>query len=164
MVRRARGSKKGPKQGELWHGYRRPIRRDGVFWLAVVTTVVALAVQNPWSGLDSTARWVLFVADVLLTALITFALIGVLAGTLRGFGEGWRSAERPGGAARPTPAPLPLPLRPRLRLPGPSPSPSPAQVDPVPDADRPLIGVELEKRARALGRAIGATQRKTRKP
>ena len=166
MVRRARGSSKGQKKGELWHGYRRPILRDGVFWLAGVITVVALAAQNAWSGLGSTTSWVLFVADVIVTVLITFALIGVLAGTMRGFGEGWRSAQPPDGSTRPATgdsptAPAAEPTA--ASAPGPAPRPKP-KADPVPDADRPVIGVELEKRARALGRAIGATQRKTRKP
>jgi len=129
----------------LWHGYRRPILRDGVLWLAVLTTVAALAAQNAWADLNTPLAWVLFVADVVLTILIVFALIGVLAGTVRGFGEGWRSAERPAGRAEPASKPKP-------------------QADPVPDADRPVIGIELEKKARALGRAIGATQRKARKP
>ena len=141
MARRARGSKKG----QLWHGYRRPILRDGAFWVAALVTVVALAAQNAWSGVDSGARWALLGADVIVTALISFALVGVLAGTVRGFGEGWRSAGRPD--ATPVAEAKPRP-----------------KVDPVPEAERPVIGVELEKKARALGRAIGATQRKARKP
>ena len=146
MAPRARGRKQGQTKGQLWHGYRRPIVRDGAFWLALVLTVVALAAQNAWSGLDDGLAWGLFAADVVVTALITFALLGVLAGTVRGFGEGWRSGERVIGRA--TPAPTPGPTKP----------------DPVPDTERPVIGLELEKKARALGRAIGATQRKSRKP
>ena len=142
---RARGANKG----QLWHGYRRPILRDGAFWLAVIIAVVALAAQNAFSGVDSTTAWVLLGADVLLTVVVTFALVAVLAGTARGFGEGWRSAEplrpKPKPAADPDAAVAPAP-------------------DPLAEADRPVIGVEIEKRARALGRAIGATQRKACKP
>ena len=163
MVRRARGSKKG----ELWHGYRRPILRDGVFWVAAVTTVIALAAQNAWADLNTTLAWVLFGADLFLTIVIVFALIGVLAGTLRGFGEGWRSAERPAGSARPGAVPdggaAPGAASDGATPTEPASKPKP-QADPVPDAERPVLGIELEKKARALGRAIAATQRKARKP
>ncbi len=154
MARSSRGSKKG----QLWRGYRRPILRDGAFWLAALVTVVALAAQNAWSGVDGGAQWALLIADVVVTTLITFALIGVLAGTLRGFGEGWRSAGRPDPVAAPAGA------SDEASDPGAKPASKPKPtVDPVPEAERPVIGVELEKKARALGRAIGASQRKARK-
>lgn len=141
--------KRGSNKGELWHGYRRPILRDGAFWLAAVITFVALAAQNVFSGGHrDTTRWVLLGVAVAVTIVITFAVVGVLAGTVRGFGEGWRAAELP----RPKPKAEPAP--------GPGATPAP---DPRDEADRPVIGVEIEKRARALGRAIGATQRRARK-
>ncbi len=155
---RSRSSEKG----QLWHGYRRPILRDGAFWLSAVITLVALAAQNAWSGVGSAPAWILLVADVLVTAMITFALVGVLAGTARGFGEGWRAAESPTSQPRQPPAPAPAPST-TTSAEKPAPAAARPKADPTPDADRPVIGVELEKKARALGRAIGATQRKARK-
>ena len=91
MARRARSTEKGP----LWRGYRRPVWRDGVFWLAFCTSIAGLLVQNAFGNFEATTSgWLILGLEVVITFAIVFALIGVLAGTLRGFGEGWRQAEQ----------------------------------------------------------------------
>ena len=118
----------------------------------MAVTGIALAVQEAWRELDNGGVGIaLFAADVLVTAVITFALVGVLAGTVRGFGEGWRTAE---SRVRPEIEPPTEPAE--------EPAEEPASGSST-DHDRPELGVALEKKARALGRAIGATQRKARR-
>jgi len=98
MARRSRPGGKGP----LWHGYRRPVWRDKVFWLAFGTSIAGLLVQNAFGNFEATGRgWAILGLEVVITFAISFALIGVLAGTFRGFGEGWRQAEQ--AATPPTP-------------------------------------------------------------
>ncbi|MGZ4682262.1 MAG: hypothetical protein ACXWCM_18470 [Acidimicrobiales bacterium] len=165
MARRSR-SQKGP----LWHGYRRPVWRDGVFWLACGASIAGLVVQNAIGNFESTGRgWAILALEVVITFGVMLALVGVLAGTLRGFGEGWRQAEKsapPRGAtagpsatepSRPVTEPEPV-----ARAAAVDPEPDP--VRPVPDpADRPKAGVEIERQARRLGRAIGAGRRTYKK-
>jgi len=194
MARRTRSREKGP----LWHGYRRPVWRDGVFWLALGTSIAGLLVQNAFGDFHGTgADWAILGLEVLITFGIVFALIGVLAGTLRGFGEGWRQAENtaapreavnrptPPGASTPT-APRAEPARPAEPVaqsspvvePEPEPAPEPTvEVQPEPErdaepapssaqpaaSDRPKAGVEMERHARRLGRAIGAGRRTYKK-
>src|SRR5690242_17543572 len=101
MARRSRSTEKGL----LWRGYRRPVWRDGVFWLAVGTSIAGLLVQNAFGNFEATTSgWLILGLEVVITFVIVFALIGVLAGTVRGFGEGWRQAEQaapPRGPAQP---------------------------------------------------------------
>lgn len=218
MARRSRSEKKGP----LWHGYRRPVWRDGVFWLAFGAAIVGLIVQNAFAKFEATTSgWVILGIEVAFTFLIAFALIGVVAGTLRGFGEGWRQAEKaapprgpaarpaksspdpasepkpkataqpeaeaeadPGAGAQPVVEAAPEPATPVASEPvveaapstepevvpaaavvEPEPEPQPAAAavsDPEP-SDRPKAGVEMERHARRLGRAIGAGRRTYKK-
>ncbi len=195
MARRSRSTDKSP----LWHGYRRPVWRDGVFWLAVCTSIAGLLVQDAFGHFEATTSgWVILGVEVVFTFAVVFALIGVLASTLRGFGEGWRQAEKataapelavePGPVARPEPGPAirPEPVRtsepesepepvvaapPNAQEPAapdtdtepepkPEPEPVTASAGPGPTpSDRPKAGVEMERQARRLGRAIGAGRR-----
>ena len=108
MARRSRSTEKGP----LWHGYRRPVWRDGVFWLAFGTSIVGLLVQNAFANFEATTRgWVILGLEVVITFAVVFALIGVLAGTLRGFGEGWRQAEKAAPTDERPRSPSPEPSR-----------------------------------------------------
>src|SRR4051812_12483128 len=182
MARRSRSSEKGP----LWRGYRRPVWRDGVFWLAVATSIAGLLVQNAFGNFEATTSgWLIFGLEVVITFVIVFALIGVLAGTPRGFGEGWRQAERAADprpaatptrpAATPTPAPAPAPApEPAVDEPlaepaaasepavEPEPEPEPARAAAEP-TDRPKVGIEMERQARRLGRAFAAGRRTYKK-
>ncbi len=160
MARRTRSSDKGP----LWRGYRRPVWRDGVFWLAVAASIAGLLMQNAVGNFEATSRgWVILALEIVITFGVVFALVGVLAGTLRGFGEGWRQADeaapprRPATSATPEPEPAPEPVR--AREPTPEPEPAPDR-EPEPGASpRPKAGLEMERQARRLGRAIGAGRR-----
>jgi hypothetical protein len=139
----ARDRGRRSRRDELWHGYRRPVWRDRVFWFAVLVAAAGVVVQEPFRGFEaSPGRWALLGVQVVVTLGVVLALVGVLAGTARGFGEGWRSAA----------AAVRTPERASTREPA-----APAAAD---DEQRPALGVEVERRARALGRAIGTTRRR----
>jgi hypothetical protein len=143
MARRDRKAARTAAKGTIWRGYRRPIHRDGVFWFAILIGAIGMAVQSPFEGWKgATADWLILALEIVVTFIGAFILVGVLAATVRGFGEGWRSAER---AARSRPAPEP-------------------KAAPTPAGDRPAIGVSMEKKARVLGRAVGAARRTYRQP
>jgi len=144
------------EKGQFWRGYRRPVLRDGVFWFAMLIGVAGLAVQSPladWKG--QTIDWVVLVASVVLTFAASFIIIGVLAATIRGFGEGWKEADK-----APTPKATP-PATATTRAaesssPRAEPTPKPTA---TPATDRPAIGVSMEKKVRVFGRAVGAARR-----
>ncbi len=141
MPRRDRKAARAAAKGKIWKGYRRPIHRDGAFWFAILMFVTGMAVQSPlegWKG--GTTDWLVLALDLVVTLVGAFILVGVLAATGRGFGEGWRSAERP--------APVrsqPEPTRPTAST-----------------GDRPPLSPsmqKMEKKVRVLGRAVGAARR-----
>jgi len=130
-------------KGQFWRGYRRPVLRDGVFWFAILAGIAGMAVQAPladWKG--ETLDWVVLAAEVVLTFAASFIIIGVLAATIRGFGEGWRTADvarRREAEGRTTGQPAPESV---------VATPAPAPVAPKPtstrDADRPAAAVSAE--------------------
>ena len=147
------------EKGQFWRGYRRPVLRDGVFWFAVLVGVAGIAVQSPladWKG--QTVDWVILGAEIVLTFAAAFIIVGVLAATFRGFGEGWKAADQ---VARRRPAPDPRPAAaptPEPEAAGPA-APQAAPTGTAPASDRPAAAVSLEKKARVLGRAVGAARR-----
>jgi hypothetical protein len=162
-----RGRTRSPK-GTLWRGYRRPVLRDGVFWFAVLVGLCGTAMQSPLSGFEgTTGAWVILMLQFGLTTIAALVLVGVIAATFRGFGDGWRvagaaqRAEKPVKAERPEnapPAATPKAAAPDLVAeaePGSEARPSPTPAG----ADRPAVGIKMEHRARAFGRAFGAARR-----
>lgn len=141
MSRRDRQAARAAAKGKIWKGYRRPIHRDGAFWFAILMFVTGMAVQSPLEGWKGGATdWLVLALELVVTLVGAFILVGVLAATVRGFGEGWRSAERP--------APVPF---------------KPAKTEPdAPSHDRPPLSPsmqKMEKKVRVLGRAVGVARR-----
>ena len=129
----------------IWRGYRRPVLRDGVFWFAGLVAIAGIVVQSPladWKG--GTVDWIVLVVEVGLTIIGAYILVGVLAATIRGVGEGWRTAE------------VAATTRPKSSSPN---SATPGAATKAPTSDRPPVGVALEKKARLVGRAVGAARR-----
>ena len=137
----------------IWRGYRRPVLRDGVFWFAGLVAIAGIVVQSPladWKG--GTVDWIVLVVEVGLTIIGAYILVGVLAATIRGVGEGWRTAEVAAAAS-------PKSSSPKSSSPD-SATPGAAPKAPTGTAsDRPPVGVALEKKARLVGRAVGAARR-----
>jgi len=125
--------------------------RDGVFWFALLIGLCGTAIQSPLSGWEgTTSNWARLVLQFGLTTILALVLVGVIAATFRGFGDGWRVA----GAAQKRPAEKAEKAEPSAERTGPAES-NVATTDP----DRPAVGVNMEHKARALGRAFGAARR-----
>jgi hypothetical protein len=161
------------RKGRIWRGYRRPVLRDGVFWFAGLVAVAGIVVQAPLAGWKGgTVDWIVLVLEVGLTIAAAYIVVGVLAATVRGVGEGWRTAERAATASAAAPKPsTPPTAAPTASSPGPEPAPDPAPEPSTPGPEpaappkvapapgRPAVGVAMEKKARILGRAVGAAKR-----
>jgi hypothetical protein len=131
MPRRDRQAARAAAKGKIWKGYRRPIHRDGAFWFAILMFVTGMALQSPLQGWKGGATdWLVLALELVVTFVGAFILVGVLAATGRGFGEGWRSADRPTPDATTINRP---PLSPSMQ--------------------------KMEKKVRVLGRAVGAARR-----
>jgi hypothetical protein len=145
MPRRDRQAARAAAKGKIWKGYRRPIHRDGAFWFAILIFVSGMALQSPlqgWKG--GTTDWLVLALEFVVTFVGAFILVGVLAAIGRGFGEGWRSADRP-SADRPS-----------------SSAPSSKAAPDATTMDRPPLSPsmqKMEKKVRVLGRAVGAARR-----
>jgi hypothetical protein len=148
------------RKGMIWRGYRRPVLRDGVFWFAGLVAVAGIVVQAPLAGWKGgTVDWIVLVLEVGLTIIGAYILVGVLAATVRGVGEGWRTAEEAATAATATTPPT-TSKQPPTATPGTDPAATPKpKAKAAPAADRPAVGVAMEKKARVLGRAVGAAKR-----
>jgi hypothetical protein len=159
----ARGRRSKAK-GQLWRGYRRPVWRDSVFWFAILVGVCGTALQSPLSGFEGTTNdWVFALLQFSLTTLVALVLVGVLSATIRGFGEGWRvtgnASKNVARTSASTSDAEPKPAAKAAREPEPEREPEPTPVE----ADRPAIGIKMEHKARAFGRAFGAARRTYRK-
>ncbi|MEI7593447.1 MAG: hypothetical protein WCK41_09535 [Actinomycetes bacterium] len=117
----------------LWRGYRRPILRDGVLWFAVLLGVCGTMIQSPFSGWTGSVNdWLILLLQFTVTLCAALILVGVIAATVRGFGQGWRTAETdPSTATQETTLPI----------------------------DRPAHLDKAERHVRAFGRAFGAARR-----
>ncbi len=166
--------------GELRRGYRHPVRRDRALWVAVGLSAGAIIIEFALARPDSALGWVAFALLAVALAAMIITLTGVAVGTLRGFADGWRSP-RPSPAA---PGPDPQ-ERPTMATDGSSPTRSePAdEGDPtapagslprpaIPESVKSLAAsaqakapkrADVDRTARALGRAAGAARRAYRK-
>ncbi len=166
---------------ELWRGYRRPVRSDRAFWLAMALTLAAVVIEFALSSPSTPLGWVAFGLIALALAVLVVSLVGVAAGVFRGFSDGWRSS-RSKAAAPAADEPTAT-----ASSAGESRSAADAKPDsePVVDAEGPALprpavpasvknlaaaaqarkptSADVDRTARALGRAAGAAKRAYRK-
>ncbi len=174
----------GAREGELWRGFRRPIRRDRVFWLAVILSVVAIGLEIGIAAAADALNWGALALFGVLLFIAVFTVVGVVAGTIRGFGEGWRGGRRrrsaqptptgtaSAGSARPDPA-GPDPTTTRAPPSGDPAAPTrpamPKSISELSDTARTMASSvrkpttdDVNRTARTIGRAIGAAKKAAR--
>ena len=170
------------KTEDLWRGYRRPVRSDRALWVAVGLVVVMVVIEFGLSSPSTPLGWLAFGLIALALAVLVVSLVGVAAGVFRGFADGWRSnhskstsdrsdrvaaarddlaANRTGvgrrgariGSARGDDGPS---------LPRPAVPDSVKNLAAAAQARKPT-SADVDRTARALGRAAGAAKRAYRK-
>jgi hypothetical protein len=166
--------------GELRRGYRHPIRRDRALWVALGLSAGAIVIEFALARPDTLLGWVAFAILAAALAAMIITLTGVAVGTLRGFSDGWRSARPSQAPARPDSqeatmaddrpdptAPEPTtadaePSSPTGSLPRPAVPESVKNLAASAQAKAPKKA-DVDRTARALGRAAGAARRAYRK-
>jgi len=151
----------------LWRGFRRPVRKDKVFWVAIGLCLVAVAAETALSAAVVDVNPIASVAVALLVAVVVFSVVGAIAGSIRGFHEGFRrdASERDASEAGAAPRPESPPAD---TAPGAGGRPLPTMGE-LSESARNLAAnvrkpttADVEKGARTLGRAIGAAKRAAR--
>jgi hypothetical protein len=171
------------RSDELWRGYRRPLRRDRALWIALGVAAVAVVIEFALSSPSTPLGWLAFALIALAVVALIVTLNGILVGVFRGFADGWRAnrakpaVPRPTGAA-PAGSPRTDPERddrgaaPRDEPAAPDPAGPSVSIPPLPDSVKNLAaaaqarkptGQDVDRTARALGRAAGAARRAYRK-
>ena len=143
----------------LWRGFRRPVRRDRAFWLAIGVSVLAVAAETALAATVVDVNPIASVVVALLVFVVVFSIAGAIVGAVRGFGEGWR--DRTPSASTPEPDPEPPTTGSRTM-------PSLEQLTESAKAQaakvRKPTSADVDKGARTLGRAIGAAKRAVQSP
>ena len=146
----------------LWRGFRRPIRKDKWFWVAIALCVLAVAAETAMTESIADVNPIALAVVAVLVVVVVFSVVGAVVGMIRGFGEGFRQP----AAAPPEPAPEPAAA--------PAPAPDESATRPTSATDlaasarnlaanvRKPTTADVQKGARTLGRAIGAAKRAAR--
>jgi hypothetical protein len=167
-------SPRRPRTDELWRGYRRPVRSDRALWVAIGLTAIVVIIEFALSSPTTPLGWVAFGLIALALAVLVVSLVGVAAGVFRGFSDGWRSnrskspgrqstPSAPAASAEPAPAPKATASDDRPPLPRPAVPDSVKNLAAAAQAHKPT-SADVDRTARALGRAAGAARRAYRKP
>jgi len=145
-------------------------------WVAVALVVVAVVIEFVLAGPSTPLGWVAFGLIAVALVVLIVSLVGVAVGVIRGFADGWRSnrsrsvqppPSRPEAQVRSEPTPDDEGSAPAAPA-GDPPLPRPA----VPDSVKNLAAAaqakaptrqDVDRTARALGRAAGAARRAYRK-
>jgi hypothetical protein len=148
----------------LWRGFRRPVRKDKAFWVAIVLCIAAVVAETALSAAVVDVNPIALLAVALLVAVVVFSLAGAITGMIRGFSEGFRHAPAP-PASEPEPAAAPQASRATPT----SPAGLPKSVVELTESAKTMAGnvrmptsADVDKGARTLGRAIGAAKRAVR--
>jgi hypothetical protein len=166
--------------GELWRGYRRPLRRDRALWLALGLCLAAVVIEFALSEPTTPLGWLAFGLIAVALVVLIVSLTGVFVGVFRGFADGWRSNRNRDAAAPAAPAPTSASAPSASGASGRSraqqvvadePSPT-ISIPPVPESVKNLAAAaqakapkqaDVDRTARALGRAASAARRAYRK-
>jgi hypothetical protein len=147
----------------LWRGFRRPVRKDKAFWVAIVLSVLAVAAETALSAAVVDVNPIASVAVALLVAVVVISIVGAITGMIRGFSEGFRHAPAT-PPTEPAPAADPAASRPT----SPSTKGLPKAVTDLSESAmakakaanvRMPTSADVDKGARTLGRALGAAKR-----
>jgi hypothetical protein len=153
---------------KLWRGFRRPVRNDKAFWVAIGLCLAAVAAEVALSAAVVDVNPIASVAVALLVVVVVFSVVGAITGMIRGFSEGFRHGptEPP---AQPEPAVAPRPAQ----NDGTESRPGglPKSVTDLAESAKTMAGnlrkptsADVDKGARTLGRAIGAARRAVQSP
>jgi hypothetical protein len=164
------GRSTGASRGGLWRGFRRPLRRDRVFWIAIALCLLAVATETAMTESIADVSPIALAVVALLVVIVVFSVVGAVAGSIRGFKEGFRTG---GPAAEPTAAPA---REPAGAGPAEEATDGPSTSGGLPKAVADLsesarqkaanlrtpTADDVDRTARKLGRAFGAARRAVR--
>ncbi len=172
-------SRRSRPTGELRRGYRHPIRKDRVLWFALGLTAVFVVIELALASPSTPLGWLAFGLLAAALAFLVITLTGIFAGTIRGFVDGWRARDREveeatTRATRRQASPDDAPDTPadEDRAPSSSGGVPPLPRPEVPESVKNLAATaqakapkqaDVDRTARALGRAAGAARRAYRK-
>jgi hypothetical protein len=153
-----------------WRGFRRPVRRDRAFWFAIGLSVAVIGLEIGIAAAAGALNWVALALFGALLVIAVFTVVGVVAGTIRGFGEGWRGGRRAESrspktsaqANEPEPAGDARPSGPKAPAMPTSLAELTESARTVASSVRKPTSADLDRTARTLGRAIGAARKAAR--
>jgi len=143
----------------LWRGFRRPVGKDKVFWIAIGLSGLAVAAETALSAAVVDVNPIASAAVAVLVVVVVMSVVGAIAGAVRGFRQGWRDP------APSTPAPgsdQAASSSARRSVPSVGALSEAAKAKAKAANVRPPTAADLDKGARTLGRALGAAKRAAR--
>jgi hypothetical protein len=140
----------------LWRGFRRPVRKDKAFWVAIALCVLAVAAETAMTESIADVNPIALAVVAILVVVVVFSVVGAIVGMFRGFGEGFRQPP-----TAPT-EPAAKPARDDTAARSTSAADLATSAKNLAANVRKPTTADVEKGARTLGRAIGAAKRAAR--